>query len=176
MRVLVLMAVVAVWGPWHQDRVTRLDPSALQSMTSVVRAELARRGCTIPQTWSNPSPHNVISGRFLGRDDVDVAVLCSVKGVSRILVFPGGTTTGVMELSEAPDDGFMQVVSAERGMGYSRAIQAAPVNRISSFLKRAPSIALFSPQHEGIEDVFVEKASTVWYWRGGKWLAIPGMD
>jgi hypothetical protein len=30
--------------------------------------------------------------------------------------------------------------------------------------------------HDGIEDIFEEKASSILYWTGGKWLTLPGAD
>ena len=30
--------------------------------------------------------------------------------------------------------------------------------------------------HDGINDIYVEKASVVWYWYRGKWLHLQGAD
>lgn len=176
MRGLMLFALLLVGTPQNQERVDRLTPSRFPNLSGVVRAELERRGCNIPQAWSNSTPHNIVTGSFTGPDRVDVAALCSVNGVSKILVFPGGAITGVLELAEAADEGYIQAIGGDRGVGYSRAITTASPARIAIYLKRAPSIAPFPVEYDGIEDVFVEKASTIRYWLDGKWLAIPGAD
>lgn len=30
--------------------------------------------------------------------------------------------------------------------------------------------------HQGIDDAFLEKASTTWYYDGGRWLQLQGAD
>jgi hypothetical protein len=30
--------------------------------------------------------------------------------------------------------------------------------------------------HQGVDDEFIEKASSTWYFRGGKWLTLTGAD
>lgn len=32
------------------------------------------------------------------------------------------------------------------------------------------------PDHDGIKDIFVEKASVVLYWHGGRWVKLQGAD
>jgi hypothetical protein len=32
------------------------------------------------------------------------------------------------------------------------------------------------PDHDGIEDTFIEKASVVWYWHAGRWSQLAGAD
>jgi len=63
-------------------------PSALPSLPRAFRAELERRGCTVPQSHRS---ENAISGHFGASGQVDWAVLCSQRGQSTILVSWGGT-------------------------------------------------------------------------------------
>jgi hypothetical protein len=69
---------------WEQaDAATvRLEPAAFSSVSATVREELERRGCVVPQSYSDKVPHNVVRGRFTSGAQTDVAVLCSKERVS----------------------------------------------------------------------------------------------
>ena len=123
--------------------------------------------------YSNKTPHNVIRGRFFTPKQWDLAVLCSKERVSTILVFRGEKTKSVDELGAQPDATFSQ--DAGGAIGYSRAISVAEPDYI---MQRNARYAGPKPKfdHEGIEDVFVEKGSAVWYWSDGKWLPLHGTD
>src|SRR5439155_14186390 len=90
---------------WERaDRATvRLSPSAFPELPDVVRRELERRDCVIPQVFSNRAPHNIVRGRFTSATHQDWAVLCSRRQVSSILVFRGGSVASVLELARQPD-------------------------------------------------------------------------
>jgi len=64
----------------------RLKPAAFSALPVAIRQELERRGCEVPQTFSNKAAHNVIRGRFTSATQKDVAVLCSKQRVSTVLV------------------------------------------------------------------------------------------
>ena|SRR5256885_1822750 len=71
-----------------ETQITRLSPTAFPELPANLVQELQRRGCTIPQeAYSETQPNNVIKGEFARPGQTDWAVLCSVKGVSTILVF-----------------------------------------------------------------------------------------
>lgn len=153
----------------------RLKPSAFPSLPVEVRTHLERRRCTIPQSFFDKNPHNVVRGRFTSANRTDIAVLCSVDRVSTVLLFRGGTTAEVAELAPQPDEGFLQVVNPGV-IGFSRALAVADPRRIVRL-----HAAFGGPQpppldHDGIDDIFVEKASVVWYWHQGKWLELQGAD
>ena len=65
--------------------------------------ELQRRGCTIPQTAFTKKPHNVIRGEFAKPGQTDWALLCSIKGVSTILVFWNGSEKNPAEIAKMED-------------------------------------------------------------------------
>ena len=94
----------------------RLKPSAFPDLPMSIRQYLEERTCEVPQAFSNNAPHNVVRGRFTSAAQVDIAVLCSKAGVSSILVFRGGTTSGVAQLAERQDDGFLQVIDSPEAM------------------------------------------------------------
>ena len=153
----------------------RLKPSAFPSLPIRVRDYLERRKCAIPQSFLGKTPHNVVRGRFTSATRTDIAVLCSVDKVSSVLVFRGGATSEVSELAPHPDEMFLQVVNPGVA-GYSRALGVADARYI-----REHHAAYGGPQpppldHDGINDMFVEKASVVWYWYRGEWLQLQGAD
>jgi hypothetical protein len=166
----------------RQDRqganaaMVRLKPSAFPELPVTIRRYLERRGCEIPQALSDKAPHNVVRGRFTSPTQIDIAVLCSKAGVSMVLVFRGGTTSAVGELAQRPDEGFLKVVDAGGVVGYSRALGVASPSYI-----REHHAAYGGPKpppmdHDGINDIFVGKASVVWYWYRGHWLQLQGAD
>jgi hypothetical protein len=163
---------------WEQANVAtvRLKPSAFLEVSAPVRAELERRGCVVPQSYSNKVPHNVVRGRFTSSTQTDLAVLCSKDLVSSILVFRGGSTASVAELAKRPDADFLQVVASGGVVGYSRALRAADPTSIREHYQRygRPKPPLLD--HDGLEDIFVGKASVVWYWHGGRWLQLQAAD
>jgi hypothetical protein len=152
----------------------RLAPATFASLPVGIRRDLETRGCTIPQPFAADRPGNVISGRFTSATKTDWAVLCSVKRVSSILVFRGGLVSSVAELASYPDSTFLQVVGPNDAIGYSRAIVVAPPGYIREHNRSDPKLPRLD--HDGINDVFVEKGSSVWYWDGGRWLELSGAD
>jgi hypothetical protein len=57
--------------------ITRLAPNKFPSFPSHIRNQLKTQGGTIPQSFENNSPHNVINGEFGTISQQDWAVLCS---------------------------------------------------------------------------------------------------
>ena len=78
----------------------------------------------------------------------------------------------MLEVAPSPDRSFLQEVGGGR-IGFSRSLAGLTADEIGKYLRNECGSA---PRHDGIRDAFVEKASTVWYWCGGKWLALPGAD
>ena len=181
--VLVVMAAAWVAGQlpspeaWSQaDTATRrLAPAAFSTLPQSVRAELNRRGCSIPQVYTGGAPHNVVRGAFRRAGQEDVAVLCSRARTSAILVFAAGDPRNVEEIAARPDADFLQVVAPGR-IGFSRAIGVASPAFIRERSRQYGGPLPPSLVHEGINDAFVEKASVVWYWREGRWLQLTGSD
>ena len=154
----------------------RLKPAGFDRLPPQVRQELERRGCLVPQSYSDRDPHNVVRGRFTSGAQTDIAVLCSRQRVSTILVFRGGTTTVVSELARRPDADFLQIVAAGGVVGFSRAVGVADPKYIQEHHQRYGGPTPPRLDHDGINDIFVGKASVVWYWSGGKWLQLQGAD
>ena len=158
-----------------ERQIVRLPPAAFPELPRKVIRELQRRGCTIPQPPSASKLHNVISGAFAKPGQTDWAALCSVKGVSTILVFWNGSDKNPAEIARLEDRIFLQGMAPDQ-IGYSRAIN--PIGK--EFIVRHYD-AYGGPKpppidHQGIDDVFLEKASVAWYFYDGKWLKLTGAD
>ncbi len=154
----------------------RLPPNAFMDLPAAVVADLEQRGCTIPQVWHAVEQSNVVWGRFTRSDQADIAALCSQDRVSSILVFRRGSTNDVVELAQKPDQGYLQGVGGGI-IGFSRSLGVVDSEYIRWHHEanggREPPPVL---DHDGINDAFVEKASTVWYWYAGEWLKLSGAD
>lgn len=153
--------------------ITRRDPGEFKELPLTVRHELIRRGCTMPQP-SEPSMRNVIRGNFFGTGK-DWAVLCSRDLASSILVFKDGRADVVSDLSRWPDDLFVQDVGGGR-FEFSRAIRTISPAIISEFEGSSETGSGPAPTHDGIDDMFLGKASTAWYWDRRKWIRVGGAD
>ena len=106
-----------------ERRIVRLPPTAFRKLPPFAAHELQRRGCAIPQTPFTRTPHNVIHGDFAKSGQGNWAVLCSVKGVSTILVFWKGSSKNPAEIAALEDRFYLQGISLDH-VGYSRAISA----------------------------------------------------
>jgi hypothetical protein len=165
--VLIISALVAASAP-QGDGVIRLKPSDFRQLPSAVRRNLNARGCTVPQSPQAAAPHNVITGSFTASASRDWVVLCSVKGVSRLLVYRGGSTKRIDSLAALPDAGFMHR-SSSGVVEFSRRIgTATPKNIVdhaaANGIPKPPKLT-----YDGIDDWYVEKTSRIHYFYRGKW-------
>jgi hypothetical protein len=158
------------------DRATmRLPPAAFSNLPAHLRADLERRGCTVPQWYAARTPVNVIQGRFSSQDQMDWAVLCSRARVSSILIFRGGSASAVREIAPRPDRDFLQHMGG-MSIGFSRGLSVATPKTIQYFHKNLGGQRPPPLDHDGISDAFIEKASVVWYWHQNRWLSLQGAD
>ena len=156
--------------------IVRLSPAAFSHLPPHIIRHLRARGCAIPQSFGRSEPHNVISGEFASRGQMDWAVLCSRNGASSILVFWGGSTRRVAEIAASPDSAFLQTIDENGNIGYSRAISAVGRDYIRAHYREYGGRRPPRLEHQGINDAFVEKASVVHYYHRGRWLELQGAD
>jgi hypothetical protein len=152
---------------------TRLLPSAFPDLPAPVRADLEQRGCTIPQSYREKPPHNVVEGRFTAATQMDIAVLCLADTMTVILLYRGGSADSVAELAERPH---AEYAAGDSTFTFDRAIDAADPRYIRERYERYGGPRPPPLDHDGINDIFVGKASTVLYWYGGRWLQLQGAD
>jgi len=144
--------------------VVRLPPTAFPELPKNVVAELERRGCTIPQPYTNRKA-NVVRGEFAKPGQTDWAVLCSTQGSTSLLVFWNGSATNPVEFAKYSDnpgriDLFIRSVGRKFIMDHYRAYGGP----------KPPLI-----DHQGIESGG-DSASVVLYYYRGKWLTLTGAD
>ena len=176
----IVLTVLLLAGPnvrqdWERANVNvrRLPPSVFQQLPAPVVEHLRKRGCTVPQSFATAKPSGVVRGHFTSTKRLDWAVLCSVGQVSTVLVFRGGSVSTIDELARQPDSTFLQVVGPGNAIGFSRAIDVADPRHIRS---HGGDSVVPGLDHDGIEDSFIEKGSTIWYWYDEQWRELPGAD
>ena len=158
-----------------ERRIVRLPPTAFPELPANVIRELQRRGCTVPQEAYTKKPHNVIKGEFAKPGQIDWAVLCSVRGVSSILVFWNGSEKNPSAIAPAEDRNYLQGITAEQ-FGFSRGITSVGKGFIMKHYRAYGGPTPPPVGHQGIDDAFIEKGSRTWYFHGGEWLQLTGAD
>ncbi|HEV8660121.1 MAG TPA: hypothetical protein VGS96_16060 [Thermoanaerobaculia bacterium] len=157
-----------------ERNIKRLKADKFPQLPVTVREYLSKSACSVPQPYGARPPQNVISGYFTGSSEKDWAVLCSRNGVSSILVFRHGDSVPFADLARQHDFIFLQGLGLGQ-IGFSRIISVAtPQGMRAHFAYRGWKPPRIS--HEGIDDSFEDKASTVYYFARGKWLTFPGSD
>lgn len=156
--------------------IRRLPPSAFPELPKAFAAQLERLGCTIPQSAYAGRLGNVIHGSFGARGQDDWAVLCSRNGTSVVLVYWSGPVRCPNEFGVSEDKYFLQGLG-EGQIGFSRGISPArsyhvyPDDSDTASVDR--DVAL---EHDGIEDAFQGKASSIFFCQNGKWVRFGGAD
>ena len=157
-------------------RIRRLPPDSFPQLPIAIRSALTARGCSVPQSFTSDQPHNVIAGSFERAGQQDWAVLCSHHDSSSIFIFwASAEARPPTEVARASDAGFLQGIGSGR-IGYSPLLSVASPAQIrqyaASFGGPLPKVL----DHDGVEDAFAGKGSTVSYLEGGRWLALTGVD
>jgi hypothetical protein len=160
-------------GTARPYRIRRLQPAAFPQVPKAVRKELEGRKCLIPQTFASKGAENLISGEFRKKGETGWAALCSRDGYSTLLVFWNESARSVAELGRRKDMDMMQAVNASGEAGYSWSIIIVRPNEI---LAREGNEKAGPFDHDGIDDGFLEKGSSIHYFRDGRWLQLEGAD
>jgi hypothetical protein len=147
----------------------------LGGIGDVVRDELVRMNCTIPQVWHSQEQTNFVRGSFAAPGQVDWAALCSRNGESTIVIGWGGPIRCASEVAMSPDQIWLQGVGDGK-VGFSRMIRQVGEQFIRRMREEFGGPPLPPLTHDGIDDYFVEKASQVHYCHNGKWLVLKGID
>ena len=156
-------------------KVLRLSPSEFPQLPIKIKKELVKRQCLIPQTFISTQPHNVIQGQFQRKGQEDWAVLCSTGRVSSILIFWGGASKQVASTASSPDINSLQGID-DRKIGYSREISVVGRKYILEYLRHHGGPTPPPITHDGIENSFIDKFSTVFYYYKGNWVPLTGAD
>ena len=156
-----------------EARIRRISPTDARGLPINLVRQLQRRSCTIPQEQYSKKISNVIKGEFARPGQKDWAVLCSVKGVSTILVFWNGSEKNPASIAPMEDRIYIQAFRKSES-SYSRGIRPVGRDFITLQHNGYGGRALPPINHQGIADTFTDKAPTVWYYYQGQWLKLPG--
>jgi hypothetical protein len=154
--------------------IKRLDPKEFQALPSHILEKLTTKSCTIPQSFENDSPHNVINGEFGETGQQDWAALCSRTYSSSILIFWGGQDSCPSEFLPSADRSWLQ--HSGEGIGYSRVITAVGPEFM---LKHVDAYEGSPPPpitHQGINHSFLGKGTSVQYCYEGEWRGLFEAD
>ena len=158
-------------GP-SPDSIRRLPPTAFWFLPGLIRRDLGRRGCIVPQPWDARQPKNIIHGSFTAVGVTEWAVLCSVRDTSQILVYrvaSGRTVRIVDSLLPAPDRAWMQGIGGDR-WGYSRLLLTLPRRTIGAWRTDVDRRAIPQPvNHDAIEQIFLGKGAEGFYYARRWW-------
>jgi hypothetical protein len=165
-------------NPWQKAdaEVVRLSPNAFPELPRPISHKLISLGCTIPQAKELSFRHNVIKGHFRKPGQTDWAVLCSRKQISSIIIFWRGSVARFSEISRGPDEEFLQTIDGQGTIGFSRAIGAADQEYILEHYRSYDGPKPPPLNHEGIEDAFLGKVSTIYYYFARRWRELQGGD
>lgn len=144
--------------------ITERLPEEFTELPKEIIADLEKRKCRIPQTWTlDNKKTNVIEGEFKKKGQKDAAVLCFDGSTNAILIYWDKALKEVSKIYEQQgnDDRIIDIADAKYiYVHYERYGGTKP-----------PKI-----NHHGINDIIPEKASTVHYLHKGKWLELQGAD
>jgi len=159
-----------------ERQIVRLPPTGFPEIPRNVVQELNHRGCTIPQKAFTKKRNNVIQGEFARPGQKDLAVLCSVRGMSTILVFWRKSEKDPAAIAPMEDRIFLQDMGGGK-IGFSRDISPMGKDAILHLCRvKDEPVPLFLLTHQGLDDAFIGKASQTYYFHKGKWLIVTGSD
>lgn len=151
----------------------RLLPLAsFPELPASVAAALQAKSCMVPQTFEAHAPENVIPGAFEKEGSQDWAALCSANGVTTLYVVFGSHPNAPVALRSQPDAKWLG--SEQAGIyGAAWGISRRPGDQLRpARMQVQGGGSVHSYDHDGIEDAFVEKNSTVHYFEAGQWLVL----
>ena len=151
--------------------IVRLPVKAFPRLPPEIVAVLNSRACTIPQPYPHDRSRNVIQGEFFEHGVKAWAIVCSSGETSTILVFRHAGDQTPHELGSFADR--ESVSKKDDTFSYCREIAAVGREEI---LRHRESLGVPPIDHQGIDDVFLEKFSRTFYFHEGKWLPLQGAD
>lgn len=134
-------------------------PKDINWIVPSFRERLKKHECRIPRQINGMVVSGIVSGQFASRGQTDLAVICVTESESTLMLYWGGN-----------------VKCADSVQSYGQSISSVGESYIMNHYKyyggnKPPRIT-----HEGINDMILEKASSVRYCHDGKWLKLTGAD
>lgn len=148
-------------------------PKTVSRLPEPIRNVLEQQGCLIPVGILDHT--NVIKGSFAKQGQIDWAVLCSISGKSHIQVFWGGSASCPSQTAPRSDAGDLYQDSNGK-TEYYRGLGVVGKEYILSHHAAYDGPMPPSVTHEGINDMYLEKASIVYFCYQGSWQQLTGAD
>jgi hypothetical protein len=155
--------------------IRRLPIDAFPDLPPAIAAALRARNCRVPQPASGRAARNVIRGDFFVKGQTAWAVLCSINNSTTLIAFRNSRNAVPVAVTTSEDRNYLQGTSGDH-LGYSRQITAVGRDFILRHYRAYGGPPPPPIDHQGIDDAFLEKASTTWYFHDGKWLRLQGAD
>jgi hypothetical protein len=152
-------------------RVRMLPISSFPGLPPAIASQLDEKKCMIPQTFEARSPENVIHGAFEHKGSDDWATLCSYNGATTLYVFfqsQPGTPIALRRQNNTDWLGSQAIgaYGSAWGIALRRPEHIHPATHDNLDRK--------SIDHDGIEDAWIEKSSTVHYFHENSWMILDG--
>lgn len=161
---------VSLGGRTAAYRIRRLPLDSFPELPPAVRAALHQRGCMIPQTYEARRPENVVHGELRQKGSSDWAVLCSHDGATSLLFFDGNAPGLAVDLVTRKDTDRLGSRPGQQVLGFAWGIDLARARRV-----REVAGSKFGPyDHDGVEEVLVERSTEIHYYQQGKWFLFEG--
>jgi len=147
-----------------------LPPSAFPNLPAWAAGWLGKEGFSIIQSFGDQNPHNVLAGEFYKAGETSWAVLASKNATSQIIVFRDGFVPDTTLFSPENNLDYMQH-EGDGAFVFARIIRKADPTYIGKYfvLRNTEDKPLFPLDHEGIDDITIDKYSAVFYHHAGKW-------
>ena len=158
-----------------------LSPDSFPALPHPVHDSLLSRHCQIPLPGAGR--FNVITGAFTAKGATEWAVLCSVHDTSQILILNAKDGTVVDSLNRSGDAEWIQGNGNNTSL-FSRMIDVVPKDVLSvvpadTTSEDALYFGAFLPKpidHDGINEMFLDKAGTTLYFGQGHWIRVSSAD
>ena len=163
--------------------ILRLAPASFPALPAAIRRNLEDRGCTIPQAaaglFDSVSLNNVIQGSFTAARRSEWAILCSIRDTSTVLIYPATGSAPLDSVGREEDRRTLQG-QGHLGILYSRVISAISAAQIRAWhaklLELPRQLLPVEADHDGINDGYMFKGSTILYFHQDRWLFLLGGD
>jgi hypothetical protein len=155
--------------------VRHLPVSSYPNLPLDVAGQLTDLGCLIPQTYQARRPENVVHASLQQAGSSDWAVLCSIQGTVRLLVFFGGAPGQSATLASAPETARLQPHYGTQVLGFNWGIDPASPDAIrQAQIGLAPRPARLD--HDALADSDVDRKTIYHFFRNGSWSLLDMPD
>lgn len=155
---LILFFLMPSISQAFDDGVSYIEPSSIKVLSSEVISDLESKNCKIPIPKEFKFGGFIV-GEFAATKQIDLAVICVSNLNKQILLYWGGVVTCP---STIPSMGQYISLATERV--------------VYNYVQSEGGSENLKMSHSGIDDVYLGKASVVWYCENNQWKKPGGAD